>query len=324
MTLAMRIGSIWVLILAAGMLLAAGCGGGAEEKAPFLPGIYYRQPDLDSFDTVLTKLEGPLPRQISWSGAGFDIRSDAVVFTDNDKVFLVDPDGRERRITAEGIFQMVRPSLSPDGERVAVQAAESPGGDLNIYTVDLKTGKAARISFLSVNEESPEWFPNQNKIAYTSFHPVEGLTLHVYDVDAGKEVLSIKDGGSIHLAVSPDGSLLFNPTLARLYDAATGKVVSDLKDKVLAGLEALGYKPDTRFPGQAGKGTFPLDADFSPDGSHIVFDGAVEHDGTYGLVIFRMTITGADVTPLTDIIEVDPSFSNNNNFSQLNPSWLGD
>ena len=250
--------------------------------------------------------------------------SDAVVFTDTEKVFLIDPDGRERQIKVEGIFQIVRPSFSPDGKSIAVQAVESPGGDLNIYTVNLETGEAKRISFLDVNEESPEWFPNQNKIAYTSFHPIEGLTLHVYDVDAGNEVLSIRDGGWIHLTVSPDGSLLFNPILGRLYDAATGNIISDIKNKMLAGAQTHGYKPDTRFPGQAGLGTFPMDADFSPDGNHIVFDGAMEKDGEYGIVIFRMTRSGDDVIPLTDIIEVDPAVSNNNNFSQLNPSWLGE
>ena len=118
-----------------------------------------------------------MSRRISWPGPGFDIRTDAIVFTDTEKVFLVDPGGRKQRITVEGIYQIVRPSFSPDSKRIAVQAAESPGADLNIYTVNLETGKAQRISFLSVNEESPEWFPNQNKIAYTSFHPVEGLTL---------------------------------------------------------------------------------------------------------------------------------------------------
>ena len=91
----------------------------------------------------------------------------------------------------------------------------------------------------------------------------------------------------------------------------------------MSGLDDLGYQPDTRFPGQANRGTFPLDADFSPDGGHIVFDGAVERDGTYGVVIFQMTITGDEITPLTGMIDVDPVVSNNHNYSQLNPSWLG-
>ena len=237
---------------------------------------------------------------------------------------LVDTDGVERHVPVPGLFQIVRPSFSPDGKSVAVQAVESLSGaeDLNIYIVDLENGEAERISFLDVNEESPEWFPNDNRIAYTSFSPVEGIKIHIYDVDAGQEQSTFGDG-AIHLAISPDGSLILNPQQVLLYDVATGLIVSDLKDKVMSGLQALGYQPDTRLPGQANRGAFPLDADFSPDGDRIVFDGAVEQDGTYGVVIFQMTITGDEMTALTSIIEVDPAVSNDHNFSQLNPVWLG-
>ena len=223
-----------------------------------------------------------------------------------------------------GLYHIVWPSFSPDGKKVAVQAVESLDGpeDLNIYIVDLETGESERISFLDVNEESPEWFPNDNRLAYSSFSPDEGIKIHIYDVDAGQELSTFGDG-AIHLAISPDGRFILNPQLVRLYDVADGSVVSDLKDKVMSRLDDLGYQPDTRFLGQADRGTFPLDADFSPDGGHIVFDGAVERDGTYGVVTFQMTITGDEMTPLTDIIEVDPAVSNNHNFSQLNPLWLG-
>ena len=94
-----------------------------------------------------------------------------------------------------------------------------------------------------------------------------------------------------------------------------------LAKKVLAALQDNGYAPDTRFHGQASLGTFPMDADFSPDGNHIVFDGAVEKDGKFGLIIFSMTTSGDNITSLTDIIETNPAFSNGNNYSQLNPNW---
>ena len=91
--------------------------------------------------------------------------------------------------------------------------------------------------------------------------------------------------------------------------------------KVLAALQDNGYAPDTRFHGQASLGTFPMDADFSPDGNHIVFDGAVEKNGEFGLIIFSMTTSGDNITSLTDMIEANPAFSNGNNYSQLNPNW---
>ena len=271
------------------------------------------------------KVEEPVSRRISSFSNGFDIRPDAFVFVGRDTVNLINPGGGERQISVEGILEMNRPSFSPDGKRVAVQARDTLLGpeDLNIYIVDLENGEAERISFLGVNEESPEWFPNDNRIAYSSFSPDEGIEIHIYDVDAGHELSSFGDG-AIHLAISPDGTLILNPQLVRLYDVATGSVVSDLKDKVMSGLDDLGYQPDTRFPGQANRGTFPLDADFSPDGGHIVFDGAVERGGSYGMVISQMTTTGDEITPLTGMIDLDPTVSNNHNYSQLNPSWLGD
>ena len=287
----------------------------------FGPGLYYRQPFLDSPGALLMNLDNiPLARI---NVQAFDISSETVVYAVDDKLALVAPDGNVNMINVPGLHQMDRPSFSPDGTKVTVQARETytEPEDLNIYVVDLNTGKAERISHLDVNEESPEWFANENKIAYTSFDPTRELIVHIYDMDIGKEIQVIKEAGYIHLAVSADGTLVFNPILARLYAVNTGKVVVDLKDKVLTALENNGYTLDTRFRGQANLGTFPMDADFSPDGNHIVFDGAVEKNGKFGLVIFSMTTTGDNITPLTEIIEVNPAFSNNNNYSQLNPNW---
>ena len=287
----------------------------------FGPGLYYRQPFLDIPGGHLTNL-GRLPLS-AMNVEAFDIRPEAVVYAVNDQLVLVSPDGNAKPIVIPGIHQMDRPSFSPDGKKVVVQAREThtEPEDINIYIVDLKTKKFERISHLDINEESPEWFANQNKIAYSSFGP-RGLAAHIYDVDAGKEIQTIPGGGSIHLAVSPDGSLLFNPVLGRLYNVATGKMVADLKDRILSALKDNGHNLDTRFQGQAGQGTFPMDADFSPDGNHIVFDGAVEKNGKFGLIIFKMTTSGDNIYPITGLIKVNPAFSNNNNYSQLAPNWF--
>ncbi|MDC0255712.1 hypothetical protein OAK75_12500 [Bacteriovoracales bacterium] len=287
----------------------------------FGPGLYYRQPFLDLPGGLLTSL-GRLPLSTT-NVEAFDIRPEAAVYAVNDQLVLVTPDGNANSFLIPGIHQMDRPSFSPDGKKVVVQARETytEPEDINIYIVDLKTKKFKRISHLDINEESPEWFTNQNKIAYTSFGP-HGLVAHIYDVDSGMEIQTIPGGGSIHLTVSPDGSLLFNPVLARLYNVATGKMVVDLKDKILSAIKDNGYNVDTRFQGQAGQGTFPMDADFSPNGNHIVFDGAVEKNGKFGLIIFKMTTSGDNITPITRLIKVNPAFSNNNNYSQLAPNWF--
>ena len=83
-----------------------------------------------------------------------------------------------------------------------------------------------------------------------------------------------------------------------------------------------GYEPDKRFPGQTNRGTFPLDADFAPDGQSLVLDGAVKKNSRYGIILFTISATGNDFKVVHELIEVTPDFSNNHNYSQTNPLWL--
>ncbi|MSQ26442.1 MAG: hypothetical protein EXR49_09330 [Dehalococcoidia bacterium] len=109
----------------------------------------------------------------------------------------------------------------------------------------------------------------------------------------------------------------------RLYDATTGSQTADLRAAAIAGVRGAGFELDTRYPGQANRGTYPLDGTFSPDGRTIVFDGAVRRGSDYGVVMAQISVTGADFRMLSDLVVVNPAFSNNNNYSQLNVVWLG-
>ena len=153
-----------------------------------------------------------------------------------------------------------------------------PPVDLNIYSINLQDGQFQRVSFLAVNEEAPEWFPNQNKIAYSSFSP-SGISLHIYDLDEQRETFLIPDAGGIHLAISSDGARILEPGRMKIHSALNGSELADLKPQVMSALPVGGDTPDTRYPGQANRGTFPLDGDFSTDGQFIVFDGAVQRLG---------------------------------------------
>src|SRR5260370_7932863 len=77
-------------------------------------------------------------------------------------------------------------------------------GNVDIFVVSFSAGSFRKISDLPWNEEAPEWFPQSNRVAYSSFSPSDGVNLHVYDLDLDKETLLVKDGGALHLAVSPD------------------------------------------------------------------------------------------------------------------------
>ncbi len=287
-------------------------------------GIYYFLPSQNKASGSIVSLNGsPIVDDVFLSS--FDIRDDTLVYTNNvDSIFIVQ-NGNETQIKVEGLYFITRPSLSPDLHYVVVQASllsqlES-GKGLEIFIVDLSSGTFEKISSSEFNSESPEWFSTSDTIAYTTFSPEEGLDIHLYDFNDKKESLLIDDAGWIHLAVSQDDRLILNPSSLRIYNASDGTLISDIKEKVLSALLNKGYNLDYRFPGQAGMGTFPLDASFSPDGTEIVFDGAVEKDGRYGIVLFTIDIDGNSLKEISELIEITPEFSNDNSYSQLTPLW---
>ena len=131
----------------------------------------------------------------------------------------------------------------------------------------------------------------------------------------------VEDGPRFHFAVSQDSARLIIVGEMQIYDAKTGSLLSDIHQKVMDALSAAGYTPDARFPGQGGSGTFPLDGTFSPDGKSIVFDGAVQKSGAYGVLLIQVNTDGTGFTILQGPIQVTPQFSNNHNYSQVNPNW---
>ena len=113
-----------------------------------------------------------MPTTIDTFLSGYSINKDKVVFTDNrSTLIIITPSGEQKNVLVSGLYQMGRPTLSPDGLSVAVQASEDPAvppNSLNIYIVSLATGAWQRISNLPVNEEGPRWYPHSSKIAYSS------------------------------------------------------------------------------------------------------------------------------------------------------------
>ena len=247
-----------------------------------------------------------------------------LVYVDDNRVIMVNPQGEKKTIEAKGIHMMARPSISTDAKKVVVQAADSADSnqqpDLNIYLVGLDDGTTERIGTLNYNEESPEWFAVGNKIAYTSFSPSEGINIHIYDTEEKTETHLFEGIGSIHLAISKDGKMILNPLRMQIYDSSTGLVMEDFRAKLKASIKELGYNLDTRFPGQANLGTFPLDGDFSPDARKVIMDGAVEKDGKYYVILFTADLNGGNISVI-DTLEITPAYSNNNSYSQLNPLW---
>ncbi len=297
----------------------------APTPTTFSPGIYYRLANPKNPSAQLAQLEPPASFEITMTPVDFDINDEIMVFAEDNVIRRVRPNGQAVTTRVQGLYQIARPSLSPDGQRVAAQAAERPNStnptDLGIYVIELASGSYQRISpaVLGLPAESPSWFHRSNKIAYSTFSATLGVDIHIYDVDQSREVLTIPKAGWLHLAISDDDQRLLVPITMQVYDLTSGQLLFDLKERLLAQLRAVGLERDTQHTGDFNN--FPLDGDFSPDGTQIVFDGAVTKGGKAGMMIGVINTDGTDFKVIQDFIEINPEFANNNNYSQINPVW---
>jgi hypothetical protein len=297
---------------------------GADGGPSFGLGIYYRLPNLADPSALLTRVAPPLGSAIRMSPVGFDLRGDVLAFPYPAGLVVVNAAGQQRQVPVAGLYGIARPSLSPDGHRAAVQASATPGmppSNLDIFVVSVDDGTYRKISSLPYNEESPAWFPQSNRVAYSSFSPTYGVNLHVYDLDLDKETLFVQDGGALAIAVSPDEKAILDFWRLREYDTATGAVVADLRAPIEAALPGTGYAMNTANPGRGGRTSFVLAGAYSPDGTSLVFDGTVTSEGGSGSVVFTTPLAAVSLTAATSLLPLQYSFSNGNNYSQLSPTW---
>jgi hypothetical protein len=298
--------------------------------------------------------DGPMPVAVEFFGTGYDVADDFVVTVnmDNSGLVLYGADGTRRQVATPGIYALGRPSLSPDAKFVVVQATEAQPSQsapmpkfLTDYVIDLSTGAFRRLippGSLEVAEgrELPRWFPSGDRILFQTNNFVNGPNtagcdiIRIVESSSGAAVITLNDRGPggcfipmpgkgprFHAEVSLDSSLLLVPGQMQIYEAKTLNLIVDIRSQVLTGLSAAGYRPDSRYPGQGNGGTFPLDGTFSPDNKTITFDGAVEKDGTFGVLLCRINVDGSGFAVLHPPVEVEPKFSNLHNYSQVLPHW---
>jgi hypothetical protein len=302
----------------------------------FPGGIYFLTPRLDQPTGYLTLLGGELPVRIDVPVVGYDLHADSVAFPDIranvNAIHIVTVGGSTQTVAlgppAGCIGHMSR---SPDGNEAALMGAiggcrSGPPSNIDIFIADMATGATEAVVTGPYNEEFPEWSPRGDRIAYFVGDPTLGETsgnnLVFFDTAARMPAGGAFEPGVDQTAFSKDGRLLLSGHALSVYDVATGAKVADLKEAALRGLAAAGYELDTRFPGQGGTGTFPLDGGFSPDGKTIVFDGAVRQGTDYGMLLCSIDMDGSNFKVLAGPFPVEPSFTNNQNWSSLNPTWL--
>jgi len=119
---------------------------------------------------------------------------------------VMDADGTDARQVSKVLtYEQSRPSWSPDGRRLAFAGAKSAKADLDIYVVDLETGRARTVGATPGNEYEPAWSPDGTEILFFKGG-------HVWKMDSrGRDAKRMTntgtaDDGEYQPAWSPDGS----------------------------------------------------------------------------------------------------------------------
>jgi Tol biopolymer transport system component len=128
------------------------------------------------------------------------------------------------RVGTPGMF--MQPALSPDGSKVAVMRQDPQTGNVDIWTMELASGKATAVTSDVHVDNAPIWL-NRNDVAYVStrgsyssvyrkpwngqgteqqlFRYTPGAGMALTDVSADGKFLSV-DGGGVVLVVPLSGS----------------------------------------------------------------------------------------------------------------------
>lgn len=173
-------------------------------------------------------------------------------------IYLMKPDGTDRRCLVDTTGPDSFPTWSPDGKSLAFVGGTADQAD--IYTVRADGTRLRQLTDTKAYvEEGPEWSPDGRRIAY---HSGKGdqppFTVRVMASDGSHDVALISSGPSrdyVDLkSWAPDGRLLFGVDLGG--GISLWSMNADGSDRRLL---------------HSGTGDFGAGAVFSPDGKSVIF-----------------------------------------------------
>ena len=218
---------------------------------------------------------------------------------DNADIYMMDMTGRDvRRLTDHPAFDS-HPGISPDGTQLLF-LSNRDGRDAQLYLKDLGDDSApVRLTDMPGVEgnNSKCWSPDGTQIVFTA--EVEGKDrVFVMNVDPFPVTAAIVDPEAAldFPRVSPDGSRIL--LQARMPDNSFELRIADLA----GGSSQTIYRSEAGLPP-----TFLLAAEWSPDGSKIIFDDQVGGNTD----IYSLNLNGKSRTRLTDdpMPDLSPSLS---------------
>jgi Tol biopolymer transport system component len=223
----------------------------------------------------------------SWSPDGRQIVFAVEVGAAPADLFVMDAEGRSRRVLARAPGNDTSPAWSPDGQSVAFESDRD--GNREIYVMNVDGGAVRRLTVNPGHDGSPAWSPDGSRLAFMSERNGRaGTDIYTMNAADGSDVVQVThDLTNWAPQYSPDGRFLafqLNRDVA-LVDLATGAV-----------------RPLTDAPHNG------MNPTWSPDGERLAFvstrNGRAE--------IFTMKTDGRDQSLLVSMAAggvIDPRWS---------------
>ena len=161
-------------------------------------------------------------------------------------ITVMDADGTNKRLVKNA--RGLHPTWSPDGKRIAFLAAKNPGGNSQIYVIDIDGRNRTQLTDDFVHKRLPSWSPDGKRIAYTGNN-----VIWVVDSD-GENPRQLTDRVTeAHPTWSPDSeSIAFNSWGRRdlgIRGIYTLNVTDGAVDALLREPDFWSYQPDWLYSG---------------------------------------------------------------------------
>ena len=112
-----------------------------------------------------------------------------------------------RQLTNTPFFINTSPAWSPDGKRLAF--VSNRGGTPQVYVMSADGGDAKRLTFQGNYNQTPDWSPRGDLIAFTARDERNAFDLFTVNVDSGKITRLTQDqGNNEEPSFSPNGRLI--------------------------------------------------------------------------------------------------------------------
>ena len=173
------------------------------------------------------------------------------------QITVLDRQGKiVRKVGEPGMYDL--PALSPDGTRLAVVRTDAVTNNVDIWSIDMSTGKGTAITSDEAQDITPIWSPDGKQILYVSIPARNATFWSIYRKAAdgsgsAEQLFRFTPGASLQLSdISADGKYLGFSSGGALYvvaltgtDPLARKATEYVRDEYN---EFLGrFSPDARF-----------------------------------------------------------------------------